>query len=104
MTWDNNQFPLADDPKRVGWLISYWRVVPCESGCAGNYRLESRQFDHLVKAATREEALTRFNEYVENRRASGKSPSIKGLTLFLSRVDTIAVISDNTGEIVRDGA
>lgn len=102
--WEESKFPKADDPKDVGWLISYWRITPCYSECkpGEGYRLQSRQFDHLVKAATREEALAKFNKYVENRREAGQISGIKGQTLFLSRVDTIATISNNKGEIIYD--
>lgn len=99
MGWKDNIFVDAADPNDVGWLISYWRIVPCKS-CKSNYRLESRQFDHLIKAATREEALEKFNKYVTQKKLSGKQNSIKGLTLFLSKVDTVARISSNTGEII----
>jgi len=100
--WKGNTFPKANDPAEVGWLISYWRIVPCYSDCKPeeDYVLQSRQFDHLLKAATRDEALAKFNAYVADKKASGKCPDIKGLTLFLSKVDTVAVISDNAGEIV----
>lgn len=101
MSWDDSNFPRADDPKKVRWLILYWRIVPCE-GCRDNYRLESRQFDHLDEPATREEAVAKLEEYARNRRESGKQPSIKGLTLFLAEVAETVVISDHTGEIVRD--
>jgi len=102
MGWKDSTFPRADDPEDVGWLISYWRIVPCKS-CEGDYRLESRQFDHLVKAANRPEALLKFQMYVDQKRASGQMPSLKGLTLFLSRVDTVAVISDHSGVVI-DGS
>lgn len=102
MSWNDATFPNADDPNEVGWLISYWRIRPCYGGCGKqDYVLESRQFDHLVKAATRDEALAKFNVYVAQKRLSGKLSDLKGLVLFLSRVDTMVVISDVTGEIVR---
>ena len=99
MGWEDNIFPTADDPDDVGWLISYWRIRPCSS-CNFDYQLESRQFAHLVKAATRKEALAKFAEYVAQKKRSGKMKNIKGLTLFLSKVDTVERISDETGEIV----
>ena len=104
MSWENNQFDepgnVADDPGEVAWLISYWRTVPCVSGCHGDYQLQSRQFDHVVHGATREEALAKFQVYVENRREAGELPGIKNLTLFLSRVDTMVRISDSTGKLI----
>ncbi len=100
MSWNDSTFPKADDPNDVGWLITYWRIVPC-SGCKeDDYMLQSRQFDHLVKAATRVQALEKFDEYVTQKRLSGKISDLKGLTLFLSKVDTVAVILDHTGEII----
>ncbi len=102
MTWDDNTFPNADDSADVGWLISYWRTVPCESGCHGDYKLESRQFDHLVRAATREEAVAKFQTYVDQKRESGGGRGIKGLTLFLSKVELAVQILDDTGEVIHD--
>lgn len=99
MGWEDSDFPHADDPQNVGWLISYWRITPCSSGCVEDYQLESRQFDHLVKAATPEQALEKFSKYVDQKRASGHIPDIKGLTLFLSRVEQVVVISDLTGAV-----
>ncbi len=99
MGWDNNTFPKIDNPNDVGWLISYWRIMPCTS-CNDDYRLDSRQFDHLVKSATKEEALAKFNEYVAAKRRTGKLSSIKGLTLFLSKIESVVCISDNTGEMI----
>lgn len=101
MSWDDNEFPDADDPMDVGWFISYWRTVPCSS-CNADYRLESRQFDHLVKAASRDQALAKFQTFVDQKTRSGKSGSIKGLTLFLSRVEAVVRILDNTGEVIYD--
>ena len=100
MSWDDSTFPMADKAEEVEWMIMYWRTVPCTTGCKGDYQLESRQFDHLVKGATREEALERFNSYVENRRKAGKMINRKNHVLFLCRVDSMARISDVTGEIV----
>ena len=108
--WSTDEFPDADDPNDVGWLIGYWRIVPCyDAGTRRgtvdraneDYFLESRQFAHLIKAATKREAVAKFNEYVEQKKASGKQKDIKGLTLFLSRVEVMTVISDRTGEIVQ---
>ena len=98
----DGNFPLADNPNDVGWFITYWRTTPCYSGChpETDYKLESRQFQHLVKAATREEALAEFNHYVEQKKLSGEIPSIKGLTLFLSKIDTMVQISDNNGKMI----
>jgi len=99
MSWKDSDFPRADNPEDVGWLISYWRITPCSEGCEGDYQLESRQFDHLVRAATPKQARAKFKLYVKQKRRSGEMPDIKGLTLFLSRVEEIAVISDNTGVV-----
>ncbi len=97
--WDNNNFPKADDPNDVGWMISYWRITPC-SGCKQGYNLESRQFDHLEASATEAEAIIKFNEYVVAKKASGKAVNIKGLTLFLTKVVRVEKISDNKGDII----
>ena len=99
MGWEDNAFPDADIAEDVGWLISYWRTTPCKAGCKGNYRLESRQFDHLVKAATREEALELFYGYVKERK-NGRNLARKNHVLFLCKVDTMERISDVTGKIV----
>ncbi len=98
MTWGNDTFPKADDPLDVGWLISYWRIVKCTS-CTGNYSLESRQFDHLPLASTRAEAIAKWREYLVQKRASGKLKSIKGLTVFLSKVTKVGVVSDFAGDM-----
>jgi len=106
MSWENNQFNepgnVADDPGNVAWLISYWRTVPCSSGCRGNYQLQSRQFDHVVHGATREEALAKFQTYVDNQREGGFNAGLKNVTLFLSKIDTAVRISDHTGAIIND--
>jgi hypothetical protein len=100
MTWEDNTFPDADKAEEVEWVIFYWRVTRCEGGCRGNYQLESRQFDHLVKATSREEALKRFQVYVDNKREAGKNSDVKNLVLFLARVDTMVRISDEAGDMV----
>lgn len=102
MGWDNSTFDKADDPLDVGWLISYWRITPCYTDCkeGEDYILQSRQFDHLVLAATREEAVAKFKAYVAQKKASGELSGIKGLVLFLSKVDTVVEISDFEGRIV----
>ena len=102
MSWEDNDFSDADKAEDVLWMIMYWRTVPCHSGCKGNYQMESRQFDHLVKAATREEALERFQSYVANRRESGFTLASKNHCLFLCKVDTMVRISDETGVITHD--
>jgi len=97
MTWDDNSFPKADNPDDVGWVIFYWRITKCDS-CTSNYQLESRQFDHLPATATYKEAKDLLAKYVAQWEA--KDPTIKGMTYFLAKVDTIAKISDNTGELI----
>ncbi len=66
----------------------------CDGCSKQDYRLESRTFDH---AATEEEARRKFAGYVAQKRATGVSSSIKGLTLFLLRVEDMVEISDRTG-------
>jgi hypothetical protein len=98
MGWNNDTFPKADDPLDVGWMISYWRVVPCES-CTGNYSLQSAQFDHLPLAATRAEAIAKWRHYLRQKRRSGQADSIKGLTIFLTKVVKVGVVSDFSGDM-----
>ena len=100
MSWEDNVFDHADDPLEVEWFIEYWRVVKCETGCYGNYRLESRSFDHLIKGATEAEAVAKFEKYVEQKRATGVVPDIKGMTLFLTKVVRVVPITDITGKAV----
>ncbi len=100
MSWDNNEFDHADDPLKVGWFIEYWRILKCDAGCHGDYLLESRSFDHVSKEATREEALEKFHHYVEQKKRSGEMANIKGLTLFLTRVEEVVLISDRTGKML----
>ena len=95
--WDDNDFPKADDPEDVGWMISYWRVTKCDTGCQDGYRLESRQFDHLELSATRAEAVAKWKFYLQQKRASGQADSIKGLTIFLSKIIKVGIVSDDTG-------
>lgn len=97
--WDNNNFPKAENPDNVGWMIMYWRITPC-SGCKQSYNLESRQFDHLGITATKAEAIIKFNKYVADKKASGKAVSLKGLTLFLTKVVMVKKILDNKGDII----
>ena len=101
MSWEDNVFDQADEPLDVEWFVEYWRIMKCDTGCRDQgYRLESRSFDHLCKGATEEEAMEKFNHYVEQRRLSGEHPNIKGLTLFLTKVVAVAPITDRTGKAV----
>ena len=100
MSWEDNVFEHADDPLTVSWFIEYWRITKCNVGCRGNYRLESRSFDHLAEGATEEEAQALFNKYVEQKRLSGEHSRMKGLTLFLTKVVAIAPIIDREGKAV----
>lgn len=95
--WDDNDFTLADDPLDVGWMISYWRITKCDTGCQDGYRTESRQFDHLGVSATRADAIELWRKYVKQKRRTGQSASLKGLTIFLTKVVKVGVISDETG-------
>ena len=100
MSWEDNTFEKADDPLTAGWMIMYWRIVPCYSGCEGNYQMESRQFDHLSTSATYEEAKAKLDFYVAQKIEGGKADSIKGLHLFLCEVKDVVQISDNAGDII----
>jgi hypothetical protein len=95
--WDDNDFTDADDPLDVGWMISYWRIVPCDTGCKDGYSLQSRQFDHLPLTATRAEAIAEWRRYLRQKRRTGQHASIKGLTVFLTKVVKVGVVSDETG-------
>lgn len=97
--WEDNDFPLADDPLDVGWMITSWRIIKCDTGCQDGYRTESRQFDHLGISATRSEAVAKWREYVKQKRRSGKQDSIKGRVVFLTKIVKVGIISDNTGEM-----
>ncbi len=94
--WDDNDFD-ADDPVNVGWMISYWRITPCASGCKDGYKLESRQFDHLPISASKAEAIEKWEEYVIQKRRTGETSDLKGLTIFLTQVIKVGIVSDNTG-------
>ncbi len=111
MSWNDNTFPDADDPLKVGWMIMYWRIVKrdCPGGCdpEHDYRLESRQFEHLDGVATQEEADAEFQRWVDQKResekamvAEGRPGLIKGRTYFLCKVQACVQITDNTGAIV----
>ena len=102
MGWKNGNFPVADDPDDVEYMIMYWRTVECTSGCTKqDYRLESRQFDHLPKGVTLEQAQILFDKYVEERRATGDQAHRKSQTLFLCKVEQVAHIHDKNGKAVR---
>jgi hypothetical protein len=99
MGWKDHTFPNADDPDDVEYMIMYWRTVECTSGCTKqDYRLESRQFDHLPKGVTFAQAQVLFNKYVQERRDTGDQTSRKGQTLFLCKVERVAHIHDNQGK------
>ena len=101
MGWDNGNFPDADDPKDVEYMIVYWRTVQCTSGCTEqDYRLESRQFDHLPLGTTFAQAQVLFNHYVQERRGTGKQDNRKNQSLFLCQVMRMAHIHDNNGNPV----
>jgi hypothetical protein len=98
MTWENNTFPDADDPNDVQWIIMYWRTVKCTSGCTKqDYRLESRQFDHLPKGTTLAQARVLLKHYTDQRRASGDQVNRKNQSLFLCKVMNVHHIHDNEG-------
>lgn len=103
MGWQDNTFPTADDPNDVGWMIMYWRTVPCNASCKEDYRLESRQFAHLLKAATAKEAEIELAKFAADRRDAGINLHRKNHTLFLCKVHSLAHISDNTGKIIDGG-
>jgi hypothetical protein len=103
MGWEDNNFPDADDPDDVEYLIVYWRTVPCPTGkCKGqDYQLRSRQFDHLPKGTTLGQAQAKFNEYVKSRRNSGDQSRRKNHSLFLCQVVSVKHIHDENGKAVK---
>ncbi len=97
--WDDNDFPKADNPQDVGWFVSYWRIEKCHTGCQDGYTLRSTQFDHLPLSATKGEAIALFNKYVIQKRAGGDRTGIKGLVLFLSKIEMVSEILDHSGNL-----
>jgi hypothetical protein len=104
MTWADSKFPDADDPDDVEYMIMYWRTVPCPTGnCAGkDYRLESRQFDHLPKGTSLGQAKQKLKEYSDNRKGRGDNPGRKNHSLFLCQVVEVAHINDHMGGVIND--
>jgi hypothetical protein len=90
---------LASDPNDVGWMIVQWSVqaVDCDGqpGCRP-WLLRARQFDHLGLAATQDEALIRFRQYVQDRRDYSAGAQV-GTTLFLCKVVRTVPIVDLDG-------
>ena len=104
MGWDDNNFPTADDPDDVEYMIVYWRTVKCPTGnCGGrDYRLDSRQFDHLPKGTNLGQAQAKLQEYANNRRGRGDNPGRKNHSLFLCQVVRVTHINDHTGKVIND--
>jgi hypothetical protein len=100
MSWEDNNFPDADDSNDVGWMVISWKTVPCRVGCKGNYALHSRQFDHLGIVATKKEADTLFKKYVDMHITNGKNANRKNFTLFLTKVVDHVNISNNKGDMI----
>lgn len=105
MGWQDNTFPDADDPNDVEYMIMYWRKVPrtpCPTGNCGDqdYRLESRQFEHLPRGTTKKQAEEVFQYYVDQRRGSGDQTSRKGQVLFLCKVERVSHITDDAGKVI----
>ena len=102
MSWEDNDFPDADDGNNVEYMLVTWRTVECYSKCGGNYFLDSRQFEHLPKGATEEEARERLAFYekmhLENSKGARKNHSI-----FLCKVVDVAQITDKTGKVIDHG-
>lgn len=101
--WENNNFPDADDPDDVEWMLVSWKIVPkdhCEHCTRGDYGLRATQFDHLPPGTTRPQALAKLDEYKQKYRTNGFNPKRKNHVVFLCRVEAYERISDLAGGIV----
>jgi len=101
--WELNDFPTADDPDDVEWMLVSWKIVelePCDKCPRGNYALESRQFDHLPPGTTLPQARAKLLEYQAMHKTNGKRSNRKNHVIFLCRVQEYERVSDIGGEIV----
>lgn len=102
MGWQDNNFPDADDPDDVEWMIISWKIVempPCDHCERGDYKLEARQFDHLPPGTTRPQALAILEAYKQAHKTSGFNPKRKNHLIFLTKVETYERVSDVGGGI-----
>ena len=100
MTWIDNNFPRADDPSTVRWIIGYWRIEKAPGVGPKSYRLKSVIFDHLDNTYNQAQAEAYFQKYVDAKKATGKVKGIKALNLFLLHVNQWEQISGNDGEVI----
>ena len=101
--WADNDFPDADDPDDVEYMLVSWKIVPledCPTCKRGDYGLESKQFDHLPPGTTLPQARAKLQEYKDMHKARGHNPGRKGHVIFLCRVQEYERISDNSGNQV----
>jgi hypothetical protein len=105
-SWQNNDFPDADDPVTVGWMIVSWRTVPNPKPCAhcarGDYSLVARQFEHLLDSVNQADAIAEFRRYVRMHANSKKNKHRKNESLFLTKVIRHRRISDNAGDKISE--
>ena len=101
--WQDNNFPDADDPDDVEWMLVSWKIVelpPCDKCPRGNYSLEARQFDHLPPGTTLPQARAKLLEYQQMHKTTGHNPRRKNHVIFLCRVQEYERVSDIGGGIV----
>ena len=101
--FEDNNFPLADNPSTVRWMIVSWKIVKkpeCDHCIRGNYGLESRQFDHMIQGAVKADVVQKMKDYINMQKDNGSKPNVKGHVLFLTKVIAMKKISDQTGAII----
>jgi len=99
--FEDNNFPLADNPADVEWMICSWKIVKlpeCEHCIRGNYGLDSKQFDHMVIGTTRAQAVAKFREYVLMHKANASGWKRKNHVIFLTKVIKYRRISKLNGD------
>ena len=100
MSWADNNFPDADDPDTVEWMLVSWKIVPkkeCLHCERDDYGYEAYQFDHLPRGTNRAQAIAKLQEYIDMHKAGGNNSRRKGHVIFLTKVETFERVSDNTG-------
>jgi hypothetical protein len=102
MSWADGDFPDADDPDDVEWMLVSWKIVQkpdCPTCLRGDYGFETQQFDHLPPGTTLPQARAKLQEYKDMHKTRGVNTSRKGHVIFLCRVQEYERISDNAGGI-----
>jgi len=101
--WEDNNFPLAEPPGQVRWMLVSWYIVKvpdCDHCTRGNYGLTSRQFDHFVVGATKAQVIQKMKDYINQHKDRGTRADRKGHVLFLTKVVAIKKISNLSGDII----